>query len=197
MGGWLRSSPSHAPPPPDPPMGSCGGFGGTWSATPLACHVCAEMGGWLRRSCWCPTFPAPSPGPSHGPGRGVERPLAATSTPPPSPDHPLTWGSGQCVWRCRWGFWGRFVLRLVPFPLTVLPFFSSGSIVRPRAARCLLGPEATSSAPRTPRAFCRTFFVPPIARYAVDGCGSSSRRGVCPALLARPMLTSRSGGRRL
>ncbi|KAG0699482.1 hypothetical protein GWK47_025793 [Chionoecetes opilio] len=96
-------------------MGSCGGFGGTWSATPLACHVCAEMGGWLRRSCWCPTFPAPSPGPSHGPGRGVERSLAATSTPPlPRPSTYL--GVGAVRVAMQVGVLGAFRVASSPFP---------------------------------------------------------------------------------
>ncbi|KAG0697151.1 hypothetical protein GWK47_026390 [Chionoecetes opilio] len=102
-------------PRPDPPKGWCGGFGGPWSATPLACHVCAEMGGWLRRSCWCPTFPAPPPGSSHGPGRGVERSLAAMSTPSPPPTIHLPGGRGSACGNAG-GDLGAFRVASSPFP---------------------------------------------------------------------------------
>ncbi|KAG0729008.1 hypothetical protein GWK47_031271 [Chionoecetes opilio] len=143
MGGWLRSSPSHAPLPRRTlPWARAGGLvvPGLPRPWPATCALRWADGYVALAGAQPSLLPRPTP---HGPGRELSGPWLPRR-PPPLPDHPLTWGSGQCVWRCRWGFWGRFVLRLVPFPLTVLPFFSSGSIVRPRAARCLLGPEATS-----------------------------------------------------
>ncbi|KAG0712604.1 hypothetical protein GWK47_018127 [Chionoecetes opilio] len=73
------------------------------------------MGGWLRRSCWCPTFSAPSPGPSHGPGRELSGSLAATSTPPlPRPSTYL--GVGAVRVAMQVGVLGVFRVASSPFP---------------------------------------------------------------------------------
>ncbi|KAG0713775.1 hypothetical protein GWK47_015470 [Chionoecetes opilio] len=187
MGGWLRSSPSHAPPPPGPSHGLVRGFGGTWSATPLACHVCAKWADGYVALAGAHLPRSPAGKPSHGPGRGVERSLACHVDPPPLPRPSTYLGVGAVRVAMQVGVLGAFRVASIPFPLTVLPFFSSGSIVRPRAARCLLGPEATSSAPRTPRAFCRTFSsrrLPGMLWMAAahppgGGCALLYWRGLC------------------
>ncbi|KAG0721976.1 hypothetical protein GWK47_045345 [Chionoecetes opilio] len=110
----------------------------------------------------------------------VERSLAAMSTPPPFPrPSPLLWVRGSACGDAGGGF-GAFRVRLVPFPLTVLPSFPSGSIVRPgllppvsfRSPR----PQLCSLARPVPLS---DLFPSADCPYACDGCGSSSRRGVC------------------
>ncbi|KAG0722766.1 hypothetical protein GWK47_043917 [Chionoecetes opilio] len=79
------------------------------------------------------------------------------------------------------GVLGAFRVASSPFPPKLFyPSFPADQLWGPGLLGGLLGPEATSSAPRTPRAFCRTFFVPPIARYAVDGLGLILPEGVVP-----------------
>ncbi|KAG0721152.1 hypothetical protein GWK47_047020 [Chionoecetes opilio] len=124
------------------------------------------MGGWLRRSCWCPTFPLPRPGPSHGPGRGVERSLAHVD-PPPLP-RPSTYLGVGGVWRCRWGFWGLFLCCASPFSPHCFTLLFPADQLWAQGCSVSFRSRGHSSAPRTPRAFCRTFFVPPIARVC---CG--------------------------
>ncbi|KAG0712961.1 hypothetical protein GWK47_017281 [Chionoecetes opilio] len=55
-----------------------------------------------------------------------------------------------------------------------------------------VGPEATSSAPSHDQCFCRTHLSSRrLHGYAVDGYGSSSRRGVCPCFTGEAYADSR------
>ncbi|KAG0712920.1 hypothetical protein GWK47_017360 [Chionoecetes opilio] len=68
-----------------------------------------------------------------------------------------------------------------------------GSIVRPPGARFLLGPEP-KACPRTPRVFVGPL-SPADCPDAVDGCGSSPRRGVALPFRGGPMLTQGGGSK--
>ncbi|KAG0710537.1 hypothetical protein GWK47_022611 [Chionoecetes opilio] len=118
------------------------------------------MGGWLRALAGPPNLSPLPPGPSHG-RVGVGAGPWLPCRPLPYPDHPLTLGPGQCGWRCRWGVWGPFRARLVLSLSRFYPSVSSGSIVRPRAARLSYRSRGHKFAPRNaPRSFLSDLFRP-------------------------------------